>query len=71
VRVELRSAWRGRRPYKIIFAIVAVVVCEGTFLNYLPNLSYFKLLEALSTGQRNDFSNMLAGVAKPKVLRGR
>ena len=29
------------------------------------------VIGALSTGQRNDFSNMLAGVAKPKVLRGR
>ena len=31
----------------------------------------FTFTSALSTGQRNDFSNMLAGVAKPKVLRGR
>ncbi len=32
---------------------------------------FFTFTSALSTGQRNDFSNMLAGVAKPKVLRGR
>jgi hypothetical protein len=45
VRFELKSAWRGRRPHKIIFAIVAFVVREGTFLNYLPNISSFKLLD--------------------------
>ena len=32
---------------------------------------FFTFTSALSTGQRNDFSNILAGVAKPKVLRGR
>jgi hypothetical protein len=45
VRVESRTAWRVRRPYKIIIAIVAVAVREGTFLNYLPNISSFKLLD--------------------------
>ena len=38
---------------------------------YFASIYIFKQIGALSTGQRNDSSNILAGVAKPKVLRGR